>query len=270
MIKIWQNTHTLDGFIDDLFITDSKKEAEIALLGGKPIQLSEFPNLKGIFRAGISRDNVPIDEAQKRNIEVAFPSQDTVEIIYEETANFTCYLILRMFYQNLGTLEPWEKFPRGFLGDKKLLVIGTGNIGSRVITKMKGFLKVFSFDVANNSELDFISYLKNIDCVSLHIPNTLENKNFLNSSKLSLLKDSAIVINTARGAVVSEDDLYNELKHNRLYAAFDVFWEEPYKGKLKEFYPDRFYMTPHVASTCTAFLEGAANDLRKLVNKLDR
>ena len=45
------------------------------------------------------------------------------------------------------------------------------------------------------------------------------------------------------------DSKYIELKKNRLRAAFDVYWKEPYNGKLKDFYPDNFFMTPHVAST---------------------
>ena len=267
-MKIWKNTKTLDGHIDGFDLTDSKEYAAITLLGSKAISLDEFPRLKGIFRAGIGKDNVPIEEARKRGIEVCFPSQDTIESIYEETANFSCHLILRMLYQSVGTLEPWMKYPRTALHNRTLLVIGTGNIGGRVAKKMRMSLNVETFDMLHNREIELDAMLKRADCISLHIPSTPENKDFIDAEKLQLFKDQAILINTARGAIVSEDALYHELQNKRLFAAFDVFWQEPYTGKLTEFYPERFFMTPHVASTCDAFLQGAARDLKIFIQTL--
>ena len=83
------------------------------------------------------------------------------------------------------------------------------------------------------------------------------------------MKDGSVLINTARGAIVDEDALDRELKKDRLRAAFDVFWKEPYNGKLKEFYPDNFFMTPHVASTTEGFLNGCRKDLDSLINELN-
>jgi phosphoglycerate dehydrogenase-like enzyme len=269
MLKIWKNTHTLDGLIDDLVFTGSKEDADIALLGSKPIRLEEFPHLKGIFRAGVSKDNVPLEAAARRGIKVAFPSPRTIEFIYEETANFTCYLIFNMLYSRVGTLDPWVKFSRGALQNKVVLVIGKGNIGKRVISKMSAFMRVTSFDIVENSPAQLNPLLTEADVISLHIPNLPENKEFLEGSKLALMKDGAILINTARGALVSEEALYRELEAGRLSAAFDVYWQEPYEGRLKQFHPQRFFMTPHVASTCDAFLKGSADDLRQLLKEIE-
>ena len=82
------------------------------------------------------------------------------------------------------------------------------------------------------------------------------------------MKDDAVLINTARGKIVSEDALYDELAKGRIFAAFDVYWQEPYRGKLKAFHPDRFYMTPHVASTCSSFLKGCRQDLDNFIKEL--
>lgn len=267
-MKIWKNTVTLDGYDEGLTFTEDKEQADIALLGSKLIRLNEFPNLRGIFRAGIGRDNVPIQEAETRGIAVRFPTEETIDLIYEETANFTCGLIFRMLYNNVGIIEPWVKYDRIQLQDQNLLVIGTGNIGSRVVEKMQHFMNVLTYDVLNNTPADLPGLLKKADCVTLHIPNIPENKTFFDAEKLALMKDGAILINTARGAIVDEDALYGEISNNRLKAAFDVYWQEPYRGKLKEFHPDRFYMTPHVASTCTGFLEGCRRDMDKLIKDL--
>ena len=82
------------------------------------------------------------------------------------------------------------------------------------------------------------------------------------------MKNDAILVNTARGAIVDEDALYKEIKSDRLKAAFDVFWEEPYRGKLMEFHPHRFFMTPHVASNCVEFSESCRKNLDELIAEL--
>ena len=82
------------------------------------------------------------------------------------------------------------------------------------------------------------------------------------------MKSDALLINTSRGGIINEVDLYNVIKSGHLGgAAIDVFEQEPYNGKLKQFYPDIFFMTPHVASTCSDFLVGCRNDLDKLIKE---
>jgi len=262
---IWKNTATLDGYDEGLQFTDSKKDADIALLGSKPIKLKEFPNLKGIFRAGIGRDNVPEKEAKRRNITVRYPSKETIDIIFEETASFTCSLIFKMLYSNIGTIDPWHKEPRMQLSEKRLLVIGAGKIGGRVSVLMKNFMCVTTFDIKTNETSELKSFMKHADCVTIHIPKSDENISFIDVEKLSWMKNGGVLINTARGPIVDEEALYTELKNSRLKAAFDVYWQEPYQGKLKQFYPESFYMSPHVASTCSGFLEGCRKDLSELI-----
>lgn len=267
-MKIWKNTSTLDGFDTGLSLTESKEDADLILLGSKPIDLNTFQNLKGIFRAGIGRDNVPEAEAKSRGIVVRFPSEDTIDAVYEETASFTCGLIFRMFYSNVGTLDPWHKEARQQFSKKTLLVIGTGKIGGRVVGMMSQFLKVITFDALANDSSDLESLIRLADCISIHIPKISENISFIDAQKLSWMKDGAILINTARGAIVDEDALFHELLAKRIKAAFDVYWQEPYEGKLKDLYPDPFYMTPHVASTCKEFLTGCRKDLDSLISEL--
>jgi len=268
-MKIWKNTATLDGFDDGLLFTDMKAEAEIALLGSKSIDLSEFPKLRGIFRAGIGRDNVPVEAARKRRILVRFPNQETVNLIYEETADFTCGLILRMLYADVGTLDPWQKKQRRQIADQHLLVIGRGHIGGKVASKMESFMGVDTFDILHNEDGDLPGLIRKADCISLHIPKTSDNLAFIDRTKLSWMKQGAILVNTARGPIVDEEALYNILVQGRIRAAFDVYWQEPYRGKLASLEPDRFYMTPHVASTCTGFLEGCRRTLDELIQELD-
>jgi phosphoglycerate dehydrogenase-like enzyme len=267
-MKIFKNTATLNGYDDGLIFTTEKAKADLVLMGSKPIDLAEYPNLKGIFRAGIGRENVPINDAVNAGILVRFPSDKTVSYIFEETARFTCYLIFRVLYQDVGTIDPWEKLSRVQLQDKKLLVIGHGNIGKRVADSMRHFMCVSTYDVRNNSPENLMRDLSKADCVSLHVPNTPDNKAFIDKSKLARMKDGSALVNTARGRIVDEQALYHELSSGRLRAAFDVFWEEPYRGILSDLHPDTFFMTPHVASTCSGFLQGCRLDLNSLIEEI--
>ena len=269
-MKVWKNTSTLDGFDNGLIFTKSKNQANIALMGGKTIDLNEFPNLRGIFRAGIGRDNVPEKEAEEKGIVVRYPSDGTINIIYEETATFTCSFIFRMLYGNIGTLDPWVKNPRQKLSQKTLLIIGNGNIGSRVAELMNPFMKVTIFDILCNEAADLQPLMHQADCVSIHIPKSDENISFIDGKKLSWMKSGAALVNTSRGEIVDERALYREIQSDRLKAAFDVYWREPYYGKLNEFYPDHFFMTPHVASTCAEFLKGCRIDLNNLIIVLSK
>ena len=74
-MKIWKNTNTLDGYDSGLSFTLDKINAEVLLLGSKPIDLSEFPSVKGIFRVGVGKDNVPEKEAFEKGVIVHYPNQ---------------------------------------------------------------------------------------------------------------------------------------------------------------------------------------------------
>ena len=247
-MKIWKNTETLDGFIDGLVFTDKKEEADIALIGSKKIELAEFKNLKGIFRAGVGRDNVPVCEAEERGIVVRFPSRETIEAIYDETADFTCYLIFRMLYAEVGSLSPWMKYNRPAFCDRKLLVVGMGNIGRRVHSRMKTFMEVYSFDAKDDPIEKLYHFLKIVDCVTIHIPKTSENIAFFDHHKLGLMKDGAYLINTSRGEVVDEEALLEALRSGKLGGvALDVYSTEPPK-RLELIKQPNVICTPHIGA----------------------
>lgn len=266
---IYLMTNTLKGRIGDLSVTDDKAEAKVILVGGSKMNLSEFPNLRGIFRCGVGRDNIPFAEAEKRGVAVGFPSDGTKDIIYTETANFACQRIFRLAYAEIGDVETWTKAERVLLNNKTLLVVGTGNIGGKVARNMAPFMNVETFDILNNRPEEFPEMLRRADVVTLHTPLTDSTRGLLNGETLALLRDGAGVVNTARGEVVDEDALYSEISRGRLRAAFDAYWHEPYRGKLTEFSDDRFLMSPHCASACGEFLDGTAADFRAFLKELD-
>lgn len=267
-LTVYKATSTLDDFLSSVELTDNHLEAEVILVGGKKIDLSKFPKLKGIFKCGVGTDNLPFDAAKENGILIQLPSEKTRYTIFEETSNFACHLIMQGMYSGIGSWDKWYKAQRNMLSTKKLLVIGSGNIGGRVASKMSSFMLVTTYDTEKNHLDELPALIEQADCISLHIPLTDKTKGFFDTEKIRLMKKGAILVNTARGPIVKEECLYEALKKQHIKAIFDVFWEEPYLGKLMEFAPDRFIVSPHVASTCKEFVEGCANDFLKFLKSL--
>ena len=119
-MKLWKNTNTLDKLVPELLETVDPSVAEVAVIGGKSIDLSQMPSLKAIFKCGVGVDNVPFDEAKKRNLNVILPSENTKKFIFEETANFAVHLIIQALYRDLGSVENWEK-KREYFWEKESL-----------------------------------------------------------------------------------------------------------------------------------------------------
>lgn len=261
-MNIFKLTNTIDSYLDnDNFnFTIDKTKAEIILVGGQKFDLNDFPKLKGIFKTGVGTDNLPFEEALQRNVQIQLPSEKTKNVIYEETASYTCFLILNGMYSFTSDFESWQKLNRTSLSSINLLVMGLGNIGKKVAFKMASFMNVLTYDPLENSENELLELLCKADCVTLHMPLTPLTKSFFDKEKLSLLKNNCLLVNTSRGPLVDEDALYNELFSKRIKAAFDVFWNEPYKGKLINISEKYLIKSPHIASTCNEFLKGLALD----------
>jgi len=265
---IYKATNTLAGYLPPLEYTEDKTRAEIMLVGGKKFELSDFPKLRGIFKTGVGTDNLPFAEASSRGVEIALPSEMTCSIIFEETAAFTCHLILKGLYAGAGEWESWKKADRKTLHQRRLLVVGTGRIGQRVADKMSAFMKVDTYDKLQDSPETFEPKVRVADCVSLHVPLDEKTRGFFNAERLAWMHEGALLVNTARGPVVNEEGLFAELSSGRLRAAMDVFWEEPYRGELAELPEERFIRTPHIASTCKEFIQGTATDFLQFLQKL--
>ena len=260
MPKIYANTKTLDDYISEY--TDSEEEAEFLVLGSRSVDISKFKSLKGIFRCGVGTDNLP-----ETDVPIGMPSNFTKNIIYEEVCAFTCSRIFQSFYSDVGTMVPWDKTKRDSIIDKEVLIIGAGNIGSKVREVLDNVCSVYTFDNGYGyPELtvdDLEMSVRRADIVTLHVPYTEETHEFI---KPQWLKSTAVLVNTARGNLVNEEELYDFLKSNpKAKAIFDVFWKEPYDGKLLEL--DNFLATPHVASTCKQFTESMYKDFVRFMRE---
>jgi D-3-phosphoglycerate dehydrogenase / 2-oxoglutarate reductase len=257
-MRVYSLTTTLDEYVD--FYTSDPLDAEVLVVGGSKIQLSDFPNLKYIFKCGVGVDNIP--DLSNTDIQLIMPSQETKNCIFDEVSSFTINLILQAHYRNSGDVKTWTKIERKNLTEKNAVVIGVGNIGSLVYTKLHSMTNVTSFDPIVISDWNTLeNAILNNDIITLHCPLTENNKNMID---VNWLRPDCILVNTSRAELIDEDDLYNFLRDNpKATAAFDVFWKEPYAGKLLEL--DNFIATPHIASFGSGFKRGLYLDLLKLV-----
>jgi D-3-phosphoglycerate dehydrogenase len=267
-MKSYFNTNTFNELIRkaNIDVTKIPEEAGMLVLGAQNVQYSDFTNLKAVYRFGVGSENIDFEYLERRRIPVYFPSDQTKHILYDATANFTTYGILRLLYEGMcGDVDTWSKKQRDYVGNKTALVIGTGNIGSLVVKKLKAFMNVTTYDAIDNAPVELEPLIRGADIITMHIPLTDSTASFFDEEKLSWVKNDTLLINTARGALFNEEALFLKLQKSNCRAFFDVFWEEPYKGKLRELGKGKFFMTPHSASNTKEFVSAGFNEILNIL-----
>ena len=209
------------------------------------------PNLKFIGVTATGYDNIDLDAAKARGIAVCnVPAYST-----ESVAQHTFALILEItnhvgHYTELVHEHQWENSldftfidrPLTQLSGRSLGIIGYGSIGKRVARIAEAFgmtVHVYSKDPDAAVQSDILT---------LHCPATADNRGFINKDFISKMKDGAILINTARGALLNEDDVADALKRGKLAAvAVDVLNGEPPRKGHPFIGLENLYITPHIA-----------------------
>ena len=220
--------------------------------------LERAKSLKVISRYGIGLDNIDLEAAKRRRIVVC----NTPDAPTQAVAELTLALILNL-YRRIGEVDrnlrsgKWTPLMGRLLSGKTLGIIGLGRIGKALVKLVQPFeLKIIAHEPYPDNE--FVSsygvelaslekVLFESDIVSLHAPLTEETYHLIGRAGLALMKSDAIIVNTARGSLIDEEALIEALEKGIIGgAALDVFEEEPYSGKLKNF--DNVILTPHIGT----------------------
>jgi len=199
------------------------------------------PALKLISVWGTGTDNIDLESAARRGITVC----NTAGVNANAVAEHTVALMLAVA-RSIPKLDREMRagaWPRELLTQllgKTLGVFGAGSIGMRVIVLAKALgMNVLAWSArgddarvgaAGARAAPKEQILREADVVSLHLRLTPETRGFLGGHELSLMKRSAILINTARGALIERDALLDALAHGRISAGLDVFHDEPLKA----------------------------------------
>jgi len=223
------------------------------------------PKLKVIANYAVGFDNIDIKAATERGIAVT----NTPGVLTETTADLAWVLLMAVArrivesdkFMRSGKFQGWA--PMLYLGNdihgKTLGIVGFGRIGRAVARRASGFdMRVLYADRARAPEehekacnavfcpLDTL--LGESDFISLHVPLTESTRHLISSAQFDMMKESSILINTARGPIVDEKALVRALREGEIAGAgLDVYEQEPgFEPELAEM--DNVVMVPHIGS----------------------
>lgn len=238
-------------------------EADAAIIGIEPVTkkvLCGLPKLKVISKYGVGTNNLDIGAIRQRGIRLAVsPGSNS-----QSVAEYALYLMLLSLRKNFNNLQEisqkiWSQKKGRELYNSKIGIIGFGNIGKKLALLLRPFhVEIMIFDLVkiklNKSQQSYIKQvsitklLKESDIISIHLPLVKDTINFLGKKEFAALKENAIIVNTSRGGIVSENELYSFLNKNpEAFGAFDVFKKEPvFDSKL--FKLPNFFASSHRAS----------------------
>jgi glyoxylate reductase len=238
-----------------------RDDVEVLIMANETVDeavLDLLPALRLVASFGVGYDQIDVAACRKRGIAVT----NTPGVLDAATADLTLALILaarRRLVEGDDLLRAggwdmhWADGP--FLGREvsgaTLGIVGLGRIGSAVAQRARGFDMRVIFHRRTGSddpayrELDDL--LRESDIVSLHTPLSAETSGLLSRERLALLRDGTTLVNTARGAIVDEDALVDELVSGRITAGLDVFVNEPQVPEELVGLPN-VVLTPHIAS----------------------
>ncbi len=222
------------------------KDAEIIITNKVTLDtalLSQLTKLKLICISATGYNNVDIKAAQRLNIAVTnvtgYASASVAQYVFAQILD---YYQQTSYYQKVSEQGLWSSSdtfcyhgnPITELSGKTLGIIGFGNLGQAVANLAQAFgMNILISERVNSQSIraDRVSFeqlLKSADIISLHCPQTPDTEGLINKQALSQVKPTAMLINTARGALIDNEALFNALKNNELaYAVLDVLEQEP-------------------------------------------
>ncbi len=238
--------------------------ADGLLAGLEPLTDHVFanaPQLKAIARIGIGMDNVDCEAAKQRGIRVS----NTPDAPTAAVAEMALAALLAMGHEIIACNADvhnriWKKRIGFSLDGLNVLLIGYGRIGRKVADHLRHFgSNIFLYDpyLPELSEDSLEGALAKADVVTLHASG---KKEILTAECFGAMRDGVVLMNCSRGALINEEALYNSLKSGKVSKYWgDVFWEEPYQGKLLEC--ENAILTPHIStynSLCRRTMETEA------------
>ena len=219
--------------------------------------IEKFLKLRYIQLTSAGFDRVPMDYVKSHGIEI-HNARGVYSIPMAEHAVAGVLTLYRRFhdFHDFQKESKWQKIrDLEELNNKTVVIVGCGNVGTECAKRFAAFgCHVIGVDIVVREDDNYQQMLplKQLDdslpmadIVILTLPLTDETRHLLDSRRLSLLKDHAIVVNIARGAVVEQSALSNELASNRLRAVLDVFEEEPLSNDSVLWNLQNVVLTPH-------------------------
>ncbi|MDD7462994.1 MAG: NAD(P)-dependent oxidoreductase [Anaerococcus sp.] len=241
-------------------IIERLKDTDVAMITNKKFSADVInnTNLKLIDVAFTGVDHVDLEACKEKGIVVENASGYSDDSVAELVIGLAIGVLRKFPENNENMFEGKNNFLLGSLiKDKKVGVVGTGNIGIKTIELLKAFgCEIIAYSRTEKEDVkamgveyvDIDTLMKESDIITLHIPNNKHTKGFIDKEKLDMMKEGAVLINCARGPIVDNDYLAEILNQGKIRAGIDVFDMEP---PIPEDYPLRnaknCILTNHVA-----------------------
>jgi len=261
---------------DGMVVRSATKVTKKIILAGK--------KLKAIARAGAGVDNIDVPVAKENNMIVMNTPGGNSNATAEHTFALIMSLLRKIPFANETTHKgKWEKknIKGTELSKKTLGIVGFGNVGVRLSNLVKGFdmnilvnsksLESRKKDYPHLKNVSFDELISSSDIISFHCKAAKDGKPLITKDHYKKMKNTAYIVNAARGNIVDEKDLNDALNENLISgAALDVYSKEPAKENIL-FNNPKVILSPHIAaSTKEASIivaEMAANQISNFLLK---
>ncbi len=248
--------------------------------------INNAKNLSVVSRHGVGFDSINIKSLNKRKIPLTIAAHSNMISVSEQAIFFILALNKNVFYYDNFTrkadwTDRWNV--RAFdIAKKNLLVIGFGRIGSNVVKRAHVFdMNIYVYDPyvdenfikdAGAIKIDNIfENLPKMDVVTLHCPKNQETLDLFTIKEFNEMKNTAFIINCARGGIIREKDLYKALKNNIIMGAgLDVFEKEPTPKENPLLGLKNVILSPHIAGvTVESTIRMATETVQNVLDVLD-
>ena len=257
-------------------VLERSRGAEILLTNKTVLNadtINALPNLRYIGVLATGFNIVDTEAAKAREVIVtnipAYSTDSVAQMVFAHLLNICQQVqhhseeVRKGRWSNNPDFCFWDT-PLIELRGKKMGIVGLGHTGSRTARIAIAFgIEVYAYTSKSSFQLpheikkmELDELFSECDVISLHCPLTPDTREIVNASRLSLMKSTAILINTGRGPLVNEEDLADALNEGRIYAAgLDVLNQEPPHADNPLLTARNCYITPHIAWASTAARE---------------
>ena len=276
-----------DDFSDFDYVLDIVKGATIIVTSWDSPKIDKLildccPELKAVIHGAGSIKPIISDEFIQRKIRITNSAVAIGEGVAESALGFAISACKGFYQLSRDTKNGlWQDNIKTTVTDFYDITVGVisgGYVGRHMLKLLKNFhVDVLLYDPILTKEqieeigakkVELNELLSQSDVVTVHAPAIPQTENMLNKSNLPLIKDGAVLINTARGTIINEADLIEELKKNRFFACIDVTNPEPpaKDNELRKL--DNVVLTPHIAGTATNGLKRVALHVCEEIDRL--
>lgn len=243
-------------------LIEQVKDADAIIAGSEPYPRSvieALPKLRVIARTGVGFDAIDLKACDDHGVVVA----TTPGVNHHAVAEHTIAMLMAIsrgfpLIDRQVREAAWKRVARPRVMGRTIGIVGLGRIGQAVATRAAGLgMKILGFEPYPNREfcskwnIDLVSFdelIRQSDYITLHCPMSPENKYLIREETIAKMKPGVVILNTARGLLINEKDLYAALKSGKVRGAgLDVFEVEPLPASSPLITLDNVILAGHLA-----------------------